>query len=244
MLHHTNVDRLWAYFQFMKPAAANLDTRYYGQSRWDTPQGTVITSASPLSPFFDGDDKFHTSDSVVSINGFGYTYDGLNYWNMTADDLKTAATSKINALYGNGNNGNNNNNNPPATNPWSGFPGFPNGFPNRKRGNNNNNNFQGMGTNTQYFASIQLERAEVERPASVDVYIAGQKAGGLVLMSHPASGELKGGFTVEGPVATAFSMLGNNDRSLSLLEKFVTVKITKVCFLSFFPTRYLNKMLT
>lgn len=202
MLHHTNVDRLWAYFQYMKPAGAKMDTRYYGQSRWDTPQGTIITSSSPLSPFYDGDDKFHTSDSVASINGFGYTYDGLNYWNMTAEELKTAATSRINDLYGN-NSGRS------------------------KRNSNRSTNMAGI--KTEYFANIQLERAEVDRPASVDVYIAGKKAGGLVLMSHPASGELKGGFTVEGPVATAFSMLGNNDRSLNLLQKFVTVKITKVC---------------
>ncbi|KAK7417453.1 hypothetical protein QQX98_004573 [Neonectria punicea] len=99
MLHHTNIDRLWAYWQFIRPGEASFKSSYQGSARFNTREGTTITPNSPLQPFFSASGKFHTSASVASIKGFGYTYEGLEYWRKSASQLSTDATALINRLY-------------------------------------------------------------------------------------------------------------------------------------------------
>lgn len=99
MLHHTNIDRLWAYWQFIRPSQAIFSGSYQGGARFNTPEGTTITRNSPLQPFYASAGKFHTSASVASIKSFGYTYQGLEYWRKSASQLRTDATQLINSLY-------------------------------------------------------------------------------------------------------------------------------------------------
>lgn len=101
MLHHANVDRLWTYWQYIKPDQAIFSNSYYGQSRYASAQGTVITSDSPLQPFFATQSRMHTTRSVASIDGMGYSYERLQYWNMSSTELQKGATALINERYGN-----------------------------------------------------------------------------------------------------------------------------------------------
>ncbi|KAH7144288.1 tyrosinase [Dactylonectria estremocensis] len=100
MLHHTNIDRLWAYWQFIRPSQATFTSSYRGSARFNTREGTTITPNSPLQPFFASAGKFHTSNSVASIKSFGYTYETLDYKRKTAAQLTKDATALINSLYG------------------------------------------------------------------------------------------------------------------------------------------------
>ncbi|KAH7311503.1 tyrosinase [Stachybotrys elegans] len=99
MLHHTNVDRLWAYWQFIKPQQSSFTGSYSGGSRFSTPSRTSIGPQSPLKPFFAAPGKFHTSESVKSIKNFGYTYEGLEYWKKSDQQMQKDAIALINRLY-------------------------------------------------------------------------------------------------------------------------------------------------
>ncbi|OAA39531.1 tyrosinase 2 [Beauveria brongniartii RCEF 3172] len=102
MLHHSNVDRLWAYWQAIYPEASTFNGRYQGLSRFNTLSGTMIGLDSPLQPFrqaANGD--WHTSRSVNSIKTFGYTYQGLEeYWNKSETEVQQRVVELINSLYG------------------------------------------------------------------------------------------------------------------------------------------------
>ncbi|OAA70216.1 tyrosinase precursor [Akanthomyces lecanii RCEF 1005] len=88
MRNHANVDRLWAYWQYIKPAQATFTNSYYGQSRFGSAQGTLITPDSPLQPFFGTQSRMHTTRSVANINGW-------------ATHLQKSATALINEKCGN-----------------------------------------------------------------------------------------------------------------------------------------------
>lgn len=97
-LHHTNMDRLWAYWQAIHPEEATLSSSYRGRPRYRSPAGATITPDSPLDPFRGKDGKPYTPKSVASILDFGYSYEGLD-GNKSEDERKDEATRLINRLY-------------------------------------------------------------------------------------------------------------------------------------------------
>lgn len=99
MLHHSNVDRLWAYWQAIRPSDSTFRVSYTGGSRFATAGGTKISPDSPLQPFLKPGGGFHTSRSVNSLQGFGYSYRGLEYWQKSPDQMRQDATQIINSLY-------------------------------------------------------------------------------------------------------------------------------------------------
>lgn len=105
MLHHCNMDRLWAYWQAIRPAEANMKGSYSGNSRWATQDGTTISINSPLQPFFNQNSQLHTSNTVSSIRNFGYTYKELEFWRKSDNQIKKDATRLINMLYSNSSSG-------------------------------------------------------------------------------------------------------------------------------------------
>ncbi|OAA72295.1 tyrosinase precursor [Cordyceps fumosorosea ARSEF 2679] len=100
MLHHANVDRLWAYWQGMHPEATTFNGAYQGQSRYNTPSGSMIDLDSPLQPFRQTNGEWHTSRSVNSCKNFGYTYQGLEHWSKSETQMQQSAVEIINSLYG------------------------------------------------------------------------------------------------------------------------------------------------
>ncbi|KAM4055861.1 tyrosinase [Hirsutella rhossiliensis] len=76
-LHHTNVDRLYALWQAAHPDKSGLTTPYKGNARFTTPDHSLISPDSPLTPFYLPGDRPHTSNTVHSTYDLGYTYEGL-----------------------------------------------------------------------------------------------------------------------------------------------------------------------
>ncbi|KAM3451774.1 hypothetical protein MY3296_005054 [Beauveria thailandica] len=103
MLHHSNVDRLWAYWQAIYPEASTFNGRYQGLSRFSTLLGTMIGLDSPLQPFRQANGEWHTPRSVNSIKTFGYAYQGLEgYWNKNKSEteVQQSVVELFNSLYG------------------------------------------------------------------------------------------------------------------------------------------------
>ncbi|PMB70012.1 Tyrosinase [Beauveria bassiana] len=100
MLHHSNVDRLWAYWQAIYPEASTFNGRYQCLSRFNTLSGTMTSLDSPLQPFRQANGEWHTSRSVNSIKTFGYAYQGLEYWTKSETEMQQGAGELINSLYG------------------------------------------------------------------------------------------------------------------------------------------------
>ncbi|KAJ6788012.1 hypothetical protein PWT90_01124 [Aphanocladium album] len=199
MLHHTNVDRLWAYWQYIKPAEGVFGGSYAGQARWATPEGTTITTDSVLEPFYRTQTEKHTSKTVLNLNGLGYTYDGLEYWRMNAEQLRKAAVAKVNTLYG-----------PPPAEP--------------RRNTPEERRATAAEKTTQYFVRLEVDREQVDRPSSLAVFIDGQKAGDLAVMELPVTGTMKSGFCVDKLVQAA---VANNDTAASIAESKISVSVVK-----------------
>lgn len=99
-LHHANMDRLWAYWQHMKPEEATIKNTFRENGRFAARAGTRGSKDSLLHPFRKEDGTMHTPDSVKSIEDFGYAYEGLEYWEKSPEQMKKEATAIINRLYG------------------------------------------------------------------------------------------------------------------------------------------------
>ncbi|KAH7151842.1 tyrosinase [Dactylonectria estremocensis] len=170
MLHHCNVDRLWAYYQAMRPDQTMFNESYSGGARWSSPSGTTITTKSPLAPFFADPDNFHTSESVESIQAFGYTYEGLEYWEKSGSEMKDDATTLINRMYSDGE------------------------TMARRLVRRSDDVL------TRFFARVKLDVEEVERPCSVNLYLNGKKVGGQVVMQQPTCGTVHGEFSLDSAI--------------------------------------------
>ncbi|CAK7275091.1 hypothetical protein SEPCBS119000_006504 [Sporothrix epigloea] len=104
MLHHANIDRLYAMWQAINFNDPVFTTTQRGIALFGTAAGPV-TADSPLRPFFtasssDSTYAFHTSRSVESINSFGYTYPEIDDWSLAPADLANTVRAAINNLYG------------------------------------------------------------------------------------------------------------------------------------------------
>ncbi|PHH90334.1 hypothetical protein CDD83_3970 [Cordyceps sp. RAO-2017] len=166
MMHHANVDRLWAFWQASMPNEGTLSRPYAGGSRFTTPEGTTISSSSPLSPFFNQGGLPYTPDTVASIQQFGYTYDGLDDPNIPVkrdvseprsrarrrrDDAnrRHRAIATINKLY---------------------------------RGKSHDKGGE------VYLARINYRAEEVERPSKIHVYLCNEFVGDIAVMAEPSKG--------------------------------------------------------
>ena len=168
MMHHANVDRLWTYWQFIRPTESIFSGSYRGSSRFATPDGTTISANSPLQPFYTSSNSFHTSNSVKSIKGYGYTYQSLEYWQKSDSQLKQDATALINSLYGTGA-----------------------GAPKHKRQEG------GSGEKVRYFVQVSVDVEDLDRPCAINVYIKDQNIGKVVVMKQPQTGTVNGQLSLD-----------------------------------------------
>lgn len=202
MLHHSNVDRLWAYWQYMQPNETIFNQPYFGLSRWGSPTNAIITPDSPLLPFRYSNGSYYTSRSVSDLAGRGYTYQGLEFWNKSAEELRKSATAFVNSAWG----------------------------PSTKVGKRAETSAEGP--IRQYFVRLGLDREEIERPASLDVYISGQLAGTIPIMAQPAAGHMNGSFVADSFVVQALASVSSTNSSLHDIAHLVAVNVVKVRGLS------------
>lgn len=198
MLHHTNMDRLWAYWQAIRPDQLSFNESYVGESRFSTPGGTTITPNSPLAPFSRSVGVFHTSETVKSIIGLGYSYQGLEYWRSSPEDMKKAATQLINRLY------------------------------NVKSGSSGSRLASRTNSVTRYFIKVQVDVTELERPCSIDVYVGDHLAGSMIVMGQPETGIVNGGFAIDDAVTAAGLHKRTTASAVNSIQSSLTVDITKV----------------
>lgn len=198
MLHHTNADRLWAYWQAIHPDHASFIRAYKGGSRFSTAEGTVIGPDSPLEPFFKSENKFHTSRSVENISTLGYSYQGLEYWDKSEAQMGANAKRLINQLYG------------------------PTDRSEAKLERRHDNR------TTRYFARVQVEASELERPCAVEVYVGGRYSGSLVIMQHPSQGAIHGEFPIEETLDAVGMRKASTRKTLNSIQSSLEVAIIKV----------------
>ncbi|KAJ3493192.1 hypothetical protein NLG97_g4889 [Lecanicillium saksenae] len=199
MLHHANVDRLWAYWEAMHPDQGLFSGEYLSKGLWSTPINTTITTKSPLQPFRRSETEFHTPESVQSIHDLGYSYPGLEHRVKNPDKTREEVTRIINGLE-------------PTFAKLDGRQ--TNRQPDRPRT-----------MLTRYFAHMTVELSEVVRPCSIEVSMNGTYAGNLVLMSMPESGVVHG----EIPLDSVYTYLRdkNNSAILDSLQAWLQVEIIK-----------------
>lgn len=159
------MDRVWAYWEAIHRDQATFNDSYAGFSRYSTPGGTTISPDSPLEPFFRDGKSFHTTRSVASIRGFGYTYQGLEYWQKSDDQMRLEATRLVNRLYSPG-------------------------------GATQIRLMSMPAPSMRGFVRVQLDRAEVERPCSVNVFVGGRQVGSLIIMKQPGAGIMQGALAI------------------------------------------------
>ncbi|KAM3524150.1 hypothetical protein NHJ13051_004687 [Beauveria bassiana] len=200
MMHHTNVDRLWAYWQVMHPDQQLFSGEYLSKPRWGTPENTTITTKSPLQPFRRTETEFHTSETVQSIHDLGYSYPGLEFRSRNWDEMRAEVTRIINGLQ-----------------PQLSSLGTrqANGEPD-----------DGRVMSTRYFAHLTVELSQVERPCSIEVSMNGSYSGNLVLMSMPEFGVAHG----EIPLDSVHNLLQGKSSSVVLdtFESWLDVEIMKI----------------
>ncbi|KAM0740987.1 hypothetical protein ACQRIT_003844 [Beauveria bassiana] len=200
MMHHTNVDRLWAYWQVMHPDQQLFSGEYLSKPRWATPENTTITTKSPLQPFRRTETEFHTSETVQSIHDLGYSYPGLEFRSTNWDEMRAEVTRIINGLQ-----------------PQLSSLGT-------RQANSEPDDGRVM--STRYFAHLTVELSQVERPCSIEVSMNGSYSGNLVLMSMPEFGVAHG----EIPLDSVHDLLQGKSSSVVLdtLESWLDVEIMKI----------------
>ena len=198
MLHHCNIDRLWAYWQFIRPSEALFSGTYKGGARFSTPSGTTISSRNPLWPFYTADGRLHSSDTVNSIKGFGYTYLGLEYWKKSDQQLKQDATALINELYS------------------------------TKVSGPQKRNEGGGDEKTRYFASVTVNVEELDRPCIVNLLMNQTNAGSLVVMKQPQTGTINGEFPLDKVSLSIEGKIDTTTGVVDTLLSRLSVEILKV----------------
>ncbi|EQL02223.1 tyrosinase 2 [Ophiocordyceps sinensis CO18] len=226
MLHHSNVDRLWAYWQAIHPDQASFTRPYRGGPRFTTPEGTLVTPSSPMIPFFDAGGLPLTPDSVSSIRGLGYTYENLEYWRMSDEEMRRQATRLVNERYSSRagepdqndddrNDGRDDDRNDGRNDDQD------DGGPVEKRApadTTRNENYKGRKV---FLAHVSLLAEDVERPAVIELFLCNKYLGNIPIMEVPMSGTINA--TI--PMAKAIQACRHSVPKLSHLKNDMAVRI-------------------
>jgi tyrosinase len=101
MLHHCNIDRLFAMWQAIYFDKAIPVFKGPGSAQFGTPAGEV-TANSTLKPFVKADGSYHDSITVTKTWDLGYTYPGIRFWDRTEAQVSQDVTSDVARMYGPG----------------------------------------------------------------------------------------------------------------------------------------------
>ncbi|KAF2874672.1 hypothetical protein BDV95DRAFT_296302 [Massariosphaeria phaeospora] len=99
MLHHANVDRIFALWQAIHPSLW-LDPSSTGQQNKFLAANTLVDATTPLLPFYKTSSTFWTTNDVRNTTALGYAYPETQSWNYaSADDYGAAVNATIARLY-------------------------------------------------------------------------------------------------------------------------------------------------
>ncbi|SPO05045.1 uncharacterized protein DNG_07730 [Cephalotrichum gorgonifer] len=99
MLHHANVDRLWALWEELYPSQKVLNPAYQSSGTFAIAPGTRLDAKSALLPFFGPGQVPQTSENVIDVTRFGYTYADLPTGG-SAEERRRQVSSIVNKMYG------------------------------------------------------------------------------------------------------------------------------------------------
>ncbi|KAK1994696.1 Di-copper centre-containing protein [Colletotrichum falcatum] len=183
MLHHANVDRLIAMWQAIHYNDKTQTETLPSGGLFATAANTPITADSPLKPFYrDTSGNFHTGRTATDIKNFGYSYPEITDWNQSPDALARQVTVSVNRLYGPG--GASKKLKARRQHRRSGC----NGQKDQTDSHSSPVTYQAGAPHKRYTALVDLERSELPVPCSVYVYVDGELAGKINVMSMPTSG--------------------------------------------------------
>ncbi|TDZ34027.1 Tyrosinase [Colletotrichum spinosum] len=190
MLHHANVDRLIAMWQAIHYNNKVQTRTSTSGALFATAANTPITADSPLKPFYrDTAGNFHTGRTASDIKNFGYSYPEISDWNLSPDALARQVTVSVNRLYGPGGGGTSSSRKLKARHAHH----------NHRRSGCSKRGLTSSAAasppeghaeaaHKEYTALVDLERSELPLPCSISVYVNGEFAGKISVMSMPASG--------------------------------------------------------
>jgi tyrosinase len=186
LLHHANVDRIAALVQVINPQVA-VQNSTGGQSVTliTRPPTEGVTADSPLRPFWTPDRGQYTSKEVAALNGLGYSYEGLEYWQFsTMSELRAHAIRLVRTLYSSS---------VTVASTSAVKARAENGRASmsqiRQRAGHSK---RFLGTEAMsYRISVTLERSEVPKPCTVDVWVGDHQAGTSAVLGMPEMGTVK-----------------------------------------------------
>ncbi|KAL0764557.1 hypothetical protein CaCOL14_012858 [Colletotrichum acutatum] len=158
-LHHANVDRLIAFWQALHFENATMHFSYTSSQMFATPSGTTVNPQYPLWPFTGTGGGPLTSESVMHVRDWGYTYAPMRFWDQTPGDIKMAISRTVNSLYG----------------------------PQEQQ--SSSTRIRRHKTRRQYVAKVEVERSELGLPCQVQLFLKGSMAGSFTLLDMPMQGK-------------------------------------------------------
>jgi tyrosinase len=147
---------------------AMFNSTYSSGGHYGTAQGTLISSDSPLKPFFrDNNGTPWTSKQVVQPSTFGYTYPEMSRaHSMVASDLATYVITQVNHLYA---------------------PKSRQSRLNLRRAAREIS--AGTSKTTDYTAEISVDRSELAVPCNIQLLLSGAFVGQMILLNEPKVGQ-------------------------------------------------------
>jgi len=96
MLHHANIDRLWAIWQEIYSVSIPSGSTTGGS--WSINQGSSFTASTGLSPFYRTSSTRWTTSNLLQTSALGYTYTGIDL-SASAATRRANANTIVNQLY-------------------------------------------------------------------------------------------------------------------------------------------------
>lgn len=217
MLHHANVDRLIALWQAIYYNSTIYTIGDYEAALYGTAAGFVGV-ATPLKPFYDTAENFHTSTSVKNIGVFGYTYPELQPTSTdgqqvmaSPEELSRYVKFKVNALY------------------TENSTKYERAFQQYRSHRTSHGAGTGEMKEKTWSIVIQVDKVQVPLPATVNCYIGEELIGKMALLQIPTLGVTHSTIPLDGALATSAGVnLGDEDNVLEFLDQAMKFDLEKV----------------
>ncbi|KKF92427.1 Polyphenol oxidase 1 [Ceratocystis platani] len=198
MLHHTQVDRLIAMWQAMYPSEDMFNYSYQTYGTYTIPADSQIDNSTELGPFRKSDGGMHSSMSVRRVWDFGYSYEGIQPWSRSADEMVRDITSIVNTKYG------------------------PQGTPVASRKSRRHS--QKRSAVMEYFAEVNIVVDKFPRPCSMLLFLNDKPAGTFTMLAHPMKGIVNGEIPLQNGIEAAGITGNTEEEMLAAIQKAMVIK--------------------